>query len=174
VNDAERKATPIFSGLLAYFPDALIAVAQVSKIGNDQHNPGEPLHWALHKSTEELESLTRHLVDEARDPGGYDTDGTLHLAKVAWRSLAALQRAIYKSQGKTWCPGCGQLQGIYEVHEACYPSQAVGTYDYTDEVDQASGEDVVRCNHCRVKVSRKYAERTFPHSSRCKLYKGKG
>ena len=45
-NAVQRKATPMFSGLLQYFPDALAAVAQVSYAGNEKHNPGEPLHWA--------------------------------------------------------------------------------------------------------------------------------
>jgi len=43
---AERKSVPICTGVLDYFPDALLAVAGVSKIGNDQHNPGQPLHWS--------------------------------------------------------------------------------------------------------------------------------
>ena len=32
-DDKARKALPIFSGVLAYFPDALLAVAAVSKSG---------------------------------------------------------------------------------------------------------------------------------------------
>lgn len=92
-NAAERKAAPLFSGVLAYFPDALIAVAQCSKVGNDQHNPGEPLHWAKEKSTDETDALARHLTDRARGEV-FDADGIRHLAKVAWRALAALQREI--------------------------------------------------------------------------------
>src|ERR1051326_7627540 len=38
-----RKALPIVRGVLDYFPDALLAVAEVSRIGNEQHNPGEPM-----------------------------------------------------------------------------------------------------------------------------------
>lgn len=37
-----RKALPITTGVLDYFPDALAAVAACSKAGNDQHNPGQP------------------------------------------------------------------------------------------------------------------------------------
>ena len=96
-NAAERKAAPLFSGVLAYFPDALIAVAQCSKIGNDQHNPGEPLHWAKEKSTDETDALARHLTDRARGEV-FDADGVRHLAKVAWRALAALQREIEAEQ----------------------------------------------------------------------------
>ena len=38
----ERKARPMATGVLDYFPNALMYVAYVSKVGNDQHNPGEP------------------------------------------------------------------------------------------------------------------------------------
>ncbi len=85
-----RKALPLCTGVLDYFPDALLAVAAVSRVGNEQHNPGQPLHWAKEKSTDEADSLLRHLVDRGRR----DTDGTRHSAKVAWRALALLQREI--------------------------------------------------------------------------------
>lgn len=85
-----RKALPLFSGVLNYFPDALLAVAEVSRIGNDQHNPGQPLHWAKEKSTDEADALARHLLDH----GKLDSDGIRHSAKVAWRALALLQREI--------------------------------------------------------------------------------
>src|ERR1700687_2093826 len=87
---AQRKAHPITSGVLDYFPDALLEVAHVSKVGNDQHNPGQPLHWAKEKSTDEADSLLRHLIDR----GTRDGDGVRHSAKVAWRALALLQREI--------------------------------------------------------------------------------
>jgi len=85
-----RKETPIASGVLDYFPDALAAVAQVSFIGNQQHNPGQPLHWAREKSTDESDALIRHFLER----GTMDTDGTRHSAKVAWRALALLQKEI--------------------------------------------------------------------------------
>ena len=88
----QRKATPVFSGVLKYFPDALKEVAKCSKAGNDQHNPDKPLFWDRSKSGDELDALTRHLIDHSVDP--VDTDGVLHLAKVAWRSLAALQKHL--------------------------------------------------------------------------------
>ncbi len=85
-----RKAIPIYSGCIKYFPDALAAVAELSRIGNDQHNPGKPLHWDRSKSGDELDALTRHLLDA----GTLDTDGIRHSAKVAWRALANLQKEI--------------------------------------------------------------------------------
>ena len=91
--DAERKALPIFDGVLMYFPDALMAVAAVSKAGNDQHNPGQPLHWARGKSMDQFNTGLRHSMDH-RMGTRYDTDGGRHLAKAAWRALAALQLDI--------------------------------------------------------------------------------
>lgn len=92
VTAQKRKATPIYSGVLAYFPDALAAVAEVSRLGNDQHNPGQPLHWARGKSTDQMDSATRHMIDSRKDR--FDTDGGRHLAKAAWRILAQLQLEI--------------------------------------------------------------------------------
>ena len=89
---AERKATPVFSGVLKYFPNALKEVAKCSKAGNDQHHPDKPLHWDMNKSTDEYDALTRHLIDHTINP--IDDDGTLHLAKVAWRALAGLERHL--------------------------------------------------------------------------------
>jgi Domain of unknown function (DUF5664) len=84
---AERKEVPLARGLLDYFPAALAAVAHVSKVGNDQHNLGEPIHWARGKSTDHADCILRHLVD--RDE--IDVDGTPHVDKVAWRALALAQ-----------------------------------------------------------------------------------
>lgn len=86
----ERKDVPMARGLLDYFPDALAAVAIVSRVGNEQHNPGQPLHWSKHLSTDHADCLIRHLVDRGR----LDTDGLRHSAKVAWRALAMLQTEI--------------------------------------------------------------------------------
>jgi len=89
-NAAKRKAAPVATGVLDYFPDALIAVAELSKIGNEQHNPGTPLHWDRSKSGDEADALLRHMIDR----GKLDTDGVRHSAKVAWRALAMLQKEI--------------------------------------------------------------------------------
>ena len=85
----DRKETPVFSGVLNYFPDAIKAVAKCSFIGNEQHNEGEPLHWDRTKSTDHLDALTRHLLDSRES--AFDDDNITHLTKVAWRALAALQ-----------------------------------------------------------------------------------
>lgn len=89
-----RKERPMARGLLDYFPDALMEVAHVSFVGNEQHNPGEPLHWAKEKSTDEADTIIRHLIER----GKLDTDGLRHSAKVAWRALALLQRELDAEQ----------------------------------------------------------------------------
>ena len=86
---AERKRIPLYSGLMAYFPDALLCVARVSYIGNEQHHPGTPLHWDKSKSQDEPDALLRHMIGEE-----WDT--------VAWRALANLQRKIEAGWRPAW------------------------------------------------------------------------
>jgi len=86
----DRKKLPIASGVLDYFPDALLAVAAVSQSGNAQHIPGKPLQWDRSKSPDEANCLVRHLMNRGR----LDTDGRRHSAKIAWRSLALLQKEL--------------------------------------------------------------------------------
>ena len=85
-----RKKHPIASGLMDYFPDALVAVSAVSWQGNEQHNPGQPLHWNRSKSSDEADTMLRHFLQR----GSLDTDGTRHSAKMVWRALALLQKEI--------------------------------------------------------------------------------
>ena len=87
---ASRKSTPIYSGFLRYFPDAVAAVARLSFIGNEQHNPGTKMFWDRSKSGDELDALMRHLMKA----GTLDKDGVLHDVKVAWRAMANLQKVL--------------------------------------------------------------------------------
>jgi len=87
-----RKDTPVFSGVLKYFPNALKAVARASKAGNDQHHPDKQLHWDMSKSKDEYDAMIRHLLDHEENP--VDDDGILHLTKVCWRALAGLERYL--------------------------------------------------------------------------------
>src|ERR1017187_2483933 len=66
---AARKKIPLATGCIDYFPDALAAVAELSYIGNDKHNPGEPLHWARGKSNDHPDCLMRHFVDRWKMDG---------------------------------------------------------------------------------------------------------
>jgi len=92
----QRKNTPIFSGFIKYFPDAIAEVAHLSWVANEQHNPGEPMHWDRSKSSDEHDALVRHLVEA----GTIDTDGMRHSSKVAWRAMAALQKEIEAERDK--------------------------------------------------------------------------
>lgn len=98
-DDAARKALPIFDGFLMYFPDACAAVAEVSRIGNEQHNPGEPLHWARGKSMDQFNTALRHLMDHRM--GRRYNGKARHLANAAWRVMAALQLDIEAERDDT-------------------------------------------------------------------------
>lgn len=90
-----RAEYPMADGLLYYFTSALAEVSRVSLIGNRQHNPGEPMHWARGKSTDHANKIIRHLADA----GELDTDGIRHTAKLAWRALALLQEELERDAG---------------------------------------------------------------------------
>ena len=77
-DSAERKTYPLYRGLFRYFPRALSAIAHHSYVGNEKHNPGEPLHWARGKSDDQPDALLRHVLEG-------DWVG------AAWRALAQLE-----------------------------------------------------------------------------------
>jgi hypothetical protein len=85
-----RKTFPVYSGLLAYFPSALAAVAHHSYVGNEKHNPGQPLHHDRAKSGDEADAMVRHLMES-------DYVG------MAWRALSLLQKHL-ESQGAPIAP----------------------------------------------------------------------
>jgi hypothetical protein len=86
-----RKETPIYSGFLKYFPRAAAYVARISVLGNEKHNPGEPLHWAEGKSMDHPDCIVRHVIET----GTFDEDdGALHEGKLAWRAFAHLETAL--------------------------------------------------------------------------------
>ena len=90
-DSAGRKQCPVATGVLDYFPDALVAVAMVSYKGNEKHNPGKPLNWNRAKSGDEADAIVRHLLQRGQiDP----EDGLRHSAHLAWRALALLQKEI--------------------------------------------------------------------------------
>lgn len=91
-----RKDYPLWSGLFEFFPDALLAVSNCSKVSNEQHHLGAKLHWDRSKSAQHENCLLRHLMEK----GTKDTDGVRHSAKVAWRALAMLQLEIEADKAK--------------------------------------------------------------------------
>ena len=91
-SSAARKEIPLWTGLFEYFPNALAETSRVSFVGNEKHNPGEPMHWARGKSMDQANCVLRHMFD-ARF-GHRDPEGMHHLAYAAWRALANLQLAL--------------------------------------------------------------------------------
>lgn len=90
-DSASRKEYPMAAGLLDYFPDALAEVAKVSFLGNQKHNPGQPMHHSRGKSTDHADCIMRHLSGR----GGFDGD-VRESAALAWRALALLQEELEK------------------------------------------------------------------------------
>ncbi len=86
---ALRKALPIGTGVLDYFPLALAEVAKVSLAGQKQHNT---TGWDRSKSGDEADALIRHFLQR----GLVDGDGCSHSAKMVWRALAFLQKECEK------------------------------------------------------------------------------
>ncbi len=81
---AARKSLPVGTGVLDYFPLALVELARVSYMGQQQHNTKG---WDRSKSTDHADALVRHFLER----GSVDSDGCGHTAKMAWRALAMLQ-----------------------------------------------------------------------------------
>lgn len=88
-----RDGYPVYDGVFRYFPSALAQVARASAAGSRQHQVStghrSGLGWRRDVSTAHADKIVRHLIDHDIDPT--DSDGVLHLAKVAWRALALLQ-----------------------------------------------------------------------------------
>jgi hypothetical protein len=112
IDSIERKDYPLMSGCLNYFPAALAGVAKISKIGNDKHNPGEPLHHARSKSRDHGDCIIRHLVDlqdllandtrSGLTPTGKD-QVLLEVSSLAWRALA-LSQELHEQFGAPLAP----------------------------------------------------------------------
>ena len=81
----ERKAIPVYTGFINYFPKAIAAVAKVSLVGGIQHGQtAETLHWDRSKSGDELDAMMRHILD-----GDWE--------QVAWRAMANLEKKLEAS-----------------------------------------------------------------------------
>jgi hypothetical protein len=86
-----RKDQPVFRGFVAYFPDACLAASELSRIGNEKHNPGQEMHWAFDKSTDHGDCIIRHQTDfDELD----EETALLHATAVFWRAGAQLQTLL--------------------------------------------------------------------------------
>jgi len=102
-------------GLIDYFPNALAEVAHVSFVGNQQHNPGQELHWSRGKSDDHADCVIRHIIER----GSIDDDGIRHSAKAAWRALAMLQIELEQAEPAKQGPvavNCGPTFCDSRVH----------------------------------------------------------
>lgn len=108
----ERKGIPLLSGCLKYFPAALAGVANISKLGNDKHNPGQPLHHSRGKSADHGDCILRHLTDvedliAASKRGNQNVTPEMILLEanqLAWRALAYTQ-LLHEELGAPLAPG---------------------------------------------------------------------
>ncbi len=94
-----RKGIPIATGCIDYFPDAIAEVAELSRLGNDKHNPGQPLHWSRGKSADHPDCLMRHFLERGKFDTSWEPNKVRHSIEMAWRALAIAQLEIEASRG---------------------------------------------------------------------------
>lgn len=116
-DSAGRKRVPLYSGLLAYFPDACAAIAEHSYKGNEKHNPGEPLHHARGKSMDHLDCILRHVANH----DGMDGD-SFEVVAAAWRALAKAQEFLERKYGLTVPEGATDPRAFPETNSLVGPN----------------------------------------------------
>jgi hypothetical protein len=110
-----------------YFPDAVAEISHLSWKGNEQHNPGQPLHWARGKSGDEADTMLRHFLQR----GTRDSDGIRHSVKVCWRALAMLQKEIEEEQ-RAALPAPMRVKTALELaNEYPQPKQDTSSFNQT-------------------------------------------
>jgi predicted HD phosphohydrolase len=117
-DSATRKELPLYTFLTQFFPDAIAELVKVAVAGNRQHALCETLRWDRNVSTDNLDAALRHAFDHGMG-NTHDSDGTLHLAKAAWRLLAEVQlicerkvelKAAPFEERSVRCSSCGVLE----------------------------------------------------------------
>ena len=107
-DDVARKMLPVWKMQTRYFPKALREITRVCVANNVRYNPDrEPadINWARGKSTDQLGSAYRHMMEAAVDGLVFEavseavTKATgitqvYVLAEASWRLLAALELQI--------------------------------------------------------------------------------
>lgn len=91
--------SPVFRGLLDYFPRAVETVARVSEIGARKYSwkGWESVPDGVNRYTD---ALARHLTGLSVE-GPYDRDtGALHRAQIAWNAMAALELYLREQESK--------------------------------------------------------------------------
>lgn len=103
--------SPMWRGLMNYFPRALSAVADVSGFGSKKYAWGGWAHVpdGLNRYND---AMLRHLAAEARGETVDPESGLLHAAHAAWGALARLEKILRDRE---------------DVAQAEYPGQAIET-----------------------------------------------
>ena len=113
-NDKARKMLPIFKYLTRYFPKAHREVTKVCVVNNVRYSPGrEPsdLNWSRGKSTDQLGSAFRHMLESAVDGKVFEDvpkdiaeitgiEKVYVLAEAMWRLGAELELTIEREEAK--------------------------------------------------------------------------
>lgn len=165
-NDKERKNLPIFKLICNYFPKALREVTRVAVANNVRYNPDRKpadINWARGKSTDQMGSLFRHMLEsqvdglvfEALPPEvqaacGPGFERVYVLAEAAWRALAALELQIEEQECKVpfspldmnlgYIPPSQKVWYCSQGHAQCYEHAPVPVG--TTAVDRAIRGDV--------------------------------
>jgi hypothetical protein len=89
--------SPVFQGLIDYFPRACMEVAKVSEFGAIKYT------WKGYESVPDgvnryQNALGRHLMYEAIEGPITKDSGLLHKAHVAWNALAALELYLRENE----------------------------------------------------------------------------
>lgn len=139
-DDAQRKGLPIFRLLTHYFPRAIREVTKVSVANNVRYNPERDptnINWARGKSTDQLGSLFRHLMEHEVDPKLFEFlpaataqivgfDRVYVLAEAAWRALAALELEVEATEAAPFqqvarAPDVGPCPGLVNAFRELPP-----------------------------------------------------
>lgn len=146
-DDKQRKMLPILRMIVGYFPKALREVTRVCVANNVRYNPDRKpndINWARGKSTQQMDSLFRHILEhevdglvfeelppEVQAACGPGFERVYVLAEAAWRALAALELEIEAQEAKV---PVGTLEP-FPVNELCLvhagawaPVQECGCY----------------------------------------------
>lgn len=131
-----RKEFPLMTMLAGYFPDAVEALVELCKQGNVQHdvdanavNPfklqSDRITWDRSKSTEQTETLMRHVWDHERARRGcgsaIDEDGILHITKALWRAAAEAQLTIERLRAHRRSDPNAAIDEMCELRDSDFP-----------------------------------------------------
>lgn len=95
-SSARRKDQPVTEGFFKYCPAAIRLASEVSRLGNDKHNPGQPLHHARNKSGDHLDCAGRHLLDADSVDGDA---GIIEAVNAFWRLGMYIQEKCEREYG---------------------------------------------------------------------------